>query len=306
MTRRRVLVTGAGGQLGREIVELAISRGDVELYFYKRAGLDVTNADAVMDVVRRHRPDVILHTAAYTAVDKAETDVETAHAVNVDGARHLAQAAEAVGSKLCHVSTDYVFSGDAGRAYREDDETSPLGVYGVSKELGEREVMKHCSRAFVVRTSWLYGAYGPNFLQTMLRIGRASVGDGVGAGGGVGLGNAGVRVVDDQTGCPTWTRDLAALMFTLVESDAYGIYHGSNTGHCTWYGFAKAIFAHAGLDVRVTPVTTAEFPRPAKRPVYSVLAPVLLEARGFTPLRPWDAALADYFRTHEDEGCGMV
>jgi dTDP-4-dehydrorhamnose reductase len=281
----RVLLTGAGGQLGQEIIHIVSQRNDTVLYPLAHRELDVTDRDAVMEKVLSFTPDVILHAAAYTHVDNAEMDETTTYAVNADGSKHIAEAAVACGAKLCFISTDYVFDGELGRPYREDDPTCPLGIYGKSKERGERYVQRICPRSFVVRTSWLYGAHGSNFVRTMLRVGPNA-------------GLEGLRVVNDQTGCPTWTRDLVVFLFQLIESDAYGIYHGSNTGAATWYEFAKAIFSYSGIDVPVTPVRSSEFPRPAKRPRYSVLAPVLLKERGFEPLRPWREALQAYFQTH--------
>jgi dTDP-4-dehydrorhamnose reductase len=251
----RVLVTGAGGQLGREVVEVCASAGD-EVVGCERAALDVSDRDQVMQVVAAASPDVVVHAAAYTNVDGCETDPDQAYAVNALGTRHVAEAARLVGARVCYVSTDYVFDGTAGAPYREWDATNPMSVYGRSKLAGERVLQPEDT---VVRTSWVCGRYGRNFVKTILT--KAAEGEPL-------------RVVDDQHGCPTFAEDLAAMIRRLVAARLPGVFHVTNQGATTWYRFARDAVAAAGLDVDlVAPISTAEMapPRPAPRPANSVL-----------------------------------
>jgi dTDP-4-dehydrorhamnose reductase len=280
----KLLLTGAGGQLGKEIIQMVQAMDDVHLVPFTRQQLDVTNRDAVLDAVKLTLPDIILHTAAYTQVDQAESDAENAFRVNANGSKYLAEAASQLNAKICFVSTDYVFNGEFNRPYREDDPISPLCVYGQSKALGERYIRQLCDRHFIVRTSWLYGAHGSNFVHTMIRLGKDPNIDVV-------------KVVHDQTGCPTWTLDLAQFLVQLISSDTYGTYHAPNTGMTTWYEFAKEIFRLTGIKKQVIPVTTAEFPRPARRPEYSVLSSERMKQCGFEPLPHWEKALANYLES---------
>ena len=273
----KILVTGAGGQLGQELVRMR--KIGAEMIGLDRSGLDITDEAACRRALREIRPDAVIHAAAYTAVDKAESEPERAHLVNVIGTRHVAAAAEDVGAKFCYISTDYVFDGAASRPYREDDPASPRTVYGRTKLEGEKEALTACRRTFVVRTSWVYGKYGANFVKTMLSLAKTQ---------------PVLKVVNDQTGSPTYTRDLASFLTELVMTDRYGIYHASNTGSCTWYEFARAIFAERGISVEVVPCTTEEFPRPAPRPQYSVLGHEAMERAGFRPLRHWREALREF------------
>jgi dTDP-4-dehydrorhamnose reductase len=283
MRKTVILVTGAGGQLGQELVRLTIPGCSV--IGLDRGALDITDRDACMQAAAHHRPDAIIHAAAYTAVDRAESEPETAHRVNAAGARNMAEAAESVGSKFCYVSTDYVFDGTADRPYREQDPASPRTVYGKTKHEGEKATMDACSRAFVVRTSWLYGRHGANFVCTMLNL--ASKG-------------SAIRVVNDQTGSPTYAFDLAGFIADLVQTEKYGIYHASNSGICTWYQFAQAIFEESGIRANVEPCATSEFPRPAPRPAYSVLGHDAMIREGFAPLRNWRDALRDFLASVRD------
>ena len=281
----KIVVTGANGQLGRDLVRRLSA--EHEVYGFGREALDVRDPDACRDVLRRVRPDVVVHAAAYTAVDRAESEPDEAFRVNADGTRNIAMAAEEVGAKLCYVSTDYVFDGRKGRPYDEYDDTNPLNVYGRSKRAGEWLVQALCRKFFIVRTAWVYGAHGQNFVKTMLRLARE---------------RDVIRVVDDQVGSPTYTVDLADFLARLVVTDRYGIYHATNAGSCSWYEFARAIFEEAGLHVRVEPCTTDEFPRPAPRPKYSVLDHMAIRTNGFPDLRHWREALKEFFkesRLHE-------
>lgn len=274
-----VLVTGAQGQLGRELVRLLA--GELSVVGVGREQLDVTDAAQVREVVLRIRPDVIVHAAAYTAVDQAESDEEAAFRVNATGTRHLAELAEEIGAKFCYVSTDYVFDGTANRPYREADVPNPQSVYGKSKRQGEQFALSLSSKSFVVRTSWVYGSFGSNFVKTMLKLARE---------------RDVLTVVNDQVGSPTYTQDLARFIGELIQTDRYGVYHATGAGQCSWFDFAKEIFAEANLDVAVQPCTTEEFVRPAPRPRYSVLDNSALRANGFTPLRDWRDALRAFLR----------
>ncbi|MBE3594373.1 MAG: dTDP-4-dehydrorhamnose reductase [Candidatus Carbobacillus altaicus] len=277
--KRKVLVTGPRGQLGQDLMILLRERG-YDAFGFSREELDITDMEKVQETFTSIRPDVVLHTAAYTKVDQAEEEIDLAFAVNGWGTRNVAVASEEVGAKLVYISTDYVFDGEKGKPYLEYDRTAPLNVYGASKEIGEQMVRDFHSRFFIVRTSWVYGAYGANFVKTMLRLGKEE---------------PAVRVVNDQTGSPTYTVDLAEALFQLMETEKYGIYHLSNSGACSWYDFAKAIFEEAGMQVTVEPIPTEYFPRPAKRPKYSVMDHMAWRLNGFPPMPHWRDGLKRFF-----------
>ncbi len=279
MAEYTILVTGAGGQLGQELVR--VQKPNLKIIGLDRRGIDITKAEECQSVVGEIKPDAIIHSAAYTAVDQAESEPDQAHLINVIGTRNVAEAAEAVGSKFCYISTDYVFDGTSERPYREDDLTGPRTVYGRTKLEGEQAALSACNRTYIVRTSWVYGKYGSNFVHTMLKLAET---------------RKSLKVVNDQTGSPTYTYDLAAFLADLVHTDHFGTFHASNTGSCTWFQFAQAIFEECGLDVEVLPCTTEEFPRPAPRPAYSVLGHRAMESAGFQPLRHWREALQDFLR----------
>jgi len=274
----KILVTGANGQLGRELVLLPAPR-DMEIVGFGREELDITDLAQCRSMIQLHKPEAIIHCAAYTKVDQAESQPDEAYRVNAYGTRNAALAAEEIGAKFVYISTDYVFDGRADKPYREYDRTDPQTVYGRSKLAGEQLVQSLTSRYFIVRTSWVYGKHGANFVKTMLKLAEE---------------RKMLRVVDDQIGSPTYTLDLARFLLELVKTDYYGIYHASNSGICSWYEFAKAIFEERRLNVHVEPCTTEEFPRPAQRPAWSVLDHGAIRAHGFEPLRPWREALRDY------------
>lgn len=276
----RYLVTGASGMLGQDLQAALARDPDArrEVTALSRAELDVTDRDAVLAAVGGH--DLVINAAAYTNVDGAETHEDEAFAINAAGVENLAVAAREHGARLLTISTDYVFDGAGTSPYPEDAPRDPLNAYGRSKAEGERLALAaHPAGVFIVRTAWLYGAGGPNFAATMLRLAAS---------------NPTVSVVDDQLGQPTWTADLAAALVELAESDATpGIYHATNGGQTSWYGFARAIFAEAGLDPeRVLPTDSASFVRPAPRPAYSVLGHAAWDRAGLAPLRDWREALA--------------
>jgi dTDP-4-dehydrorhamnose reductase len=252
----KVVVTGIKGQLGYDLVKQLTARNH-QVYGIDRNDLDITNEKAVKAYFEEVKPDALLHCAAYTNVDAAEEDKETAYNVNALGPKYLAQAASKVGAKMVYVSTDYVFDGTAAEPYEVDHPTHPLGVYGETKFAGEEFVKEYLDRYFIVRTAWVFGINGNNFVKTMLRL--AEDRDELG-------------VVHDQVGSPTYTVDLARFMIDLVESDKYGVYHATNEGVCSWYEFAVEIFNQRGVNVKVNPLTSEQFPRPAARPKYSVLS----------------------------------
>lgn len=277
--KQKVLVTGARGQLGQDLMILLRERG-YDAFGFSREELDITDMEKVKKTFTSIRPDVVLHTAAYTKVDQAEEEMDLAFAVNGWGTRNVVVASEEVGAKLVFISTDYVFDGEKGKPYLEYDRTAPLNVYGASKEMGEQMVRDFHSRFFIVRTSWVYGAYGANFVKTMLRLGKEQLA---------------VRVVNDQIGSPTYTVDLAEALLHLIETEKYGIYHLSNSGVCSWYEFAKAIFEESGIELTVEPIPTEAFPRPAKRPKYTVLDHMAWRLNGFPPMPHWRDGLKRFF-----------
>lgn len=269
-----ILVVGCKGMLGQELMGVfgSSARGvDVE-------EIDITDLSSVQRVLVTLKPTVVVNAAAYTDVDGCQTHAEQAMQVNGEGVAHLAMVSKEIGAKLVQVSTDYIFDGEKGSPYLEDDLCAPLSVYGESKLAGEMNTWFNPDH-LIVRTQWLYGHAGKNFVETMLRL-------------------AGERdeltVVDDQVGSPTWTRDLALAIKALIEKGCSGTYHAANAGFVSWNGFAKEIFRLAGLDVTVKPMTTAELDRPAPRPLYSTLdCTKLAHDTGFTP-QPWQEALKRY------------
>ncbi|WFE38723.1 dTDP-4-dehydrorhamnose reductase [Micromonospora sp. WMMD998] len=279
----RILVTGAGGMLGRDLVTVLRARPDRSVTAAARADLDVTDAEAVRDAVAGH--DVVVNAAAWTDVDGAETRERDAIAVNGDAVAHLARACAATGARLVHVSTDYVFGGDATEPYPEDAPTGPANAYGRSKLAGERAVTRLLpEHGYVVRTAWLYGTHGRNFVTTVLRLADE---------------RDRIDVVDDQRGQPTWSYRLAGRLVALADAAlagdaAPGVYHGTAAGETTWYGLARAVFARRGLDPdRVRPTTSDRFPRPAPRPRYSVLGHGRWAAANLPPPRDWHADLTE-------------
>jgi len=283
----KVLVTGASGQLGRDVVLLLEKEGH-DILACDRDQMDITNQAQCNEVISSYHPEVIIHCAAYTAVDAAETDTDGAYKVNAVGTRNVAVAAEKVGAKLIYISTDYVFDGQSTTPYQEYDDTNPQSVYGKSKRAGEWLVQSLCSKWFVVRTSWVYGLHGNNFVKTMLKLGQEK---------------PKFQVVHDQKGSPTYTVDLAFFLIELMGTEMYGIYHASNCGECTWYEFTQAIFEEAqtvvgvSIQAELEPCTTEQFPRPAPRPVNSVMDHLSIRTNGLTDLRPWREGLRDFIRS---------
>ena len=273
----KILVTGANGQLGHELTALAIP--GIEIVGVSRTEMDVTDQDQTFAVIQAVQPDAVIHAAAFTGVDLAESQPDDAYRVNATGTRNVAVATERVGARLCYVSTDYIFNGMGSKPYGEYDNTDPQSVYGKSKRAGEMLVQSLHSRWFIVRTSWVYGEHGTNFVKTMLQKSSEL---------------RKMRVVDDQVGSPTYVKDLAELLIDMVRTEKYGIYHASNTGTCSWYEFAREIFDVTGTTTVLEPCSTEEFPRPAPRPRYSVFEHTALRTNGFALLRPWREALNDF------------
>jgi len=276
----KILITGGRGQLGRDLEEVLLKTGRHELTCPGRGELDVTKPGEVQRLILNNRPEVIIHAAANTNVDQCELDEDSAYLVNALGTRNVAVAAAKAGAKLVYVSTDYVFNGRAGRPYTEFDIPDPINVYGKSKLAGEQYVVSLSNKYFIVRTSWLYGRYGKNFVKTMLNLAKEK---------------SEVSVVNDQVGTPTYTKDLARFLAELIQTELYGIYHASNSGFCSWFDFARAIFKTAGLEqVKVRPISTPELNRPAPRPAFSVLDNYCLRLQGLPDLRPWEEALQEF------------
>ncbi|MEU8288348.1 dTDP-4-dehydrorhamnose reductase [Micromonospora sp. NPDC048905] len=281
----RLLVTGAGGMLGRDLVTVLHTRPDLKVTAASRADLDITDPAAVREAVAEH--DIVINTAAWTNVDGAETNEAAATAVNGNGVANLASACAASGSRLIQISTDYVLAGDAQSPYPEDAPTAPVNAYGRGKLVGEQAVARLLpDSGYVVRTAWLYGAHGPNFVATMLRLaGQREF----------------ISVVDDQHGQPTWSYRLAEQLVALADAAlagqaAAGVYHSTCAGQTTWYGLARAAFTLAGLDPdRIRPTTSDRYPLPAPRPAYSVLAHSRWAAAGLPSLPDWHATLVDAF-----------
>jgi dTDP-4-dehydrorhamnose reductase len=277
----RWLVVGANGMLGHDLMKVISGTGD-EAVGMDLPEVDITSSESVASALEAAKPDVVVNAAAYTAVDAAEEHEHVAMQVNGVGPRHLAEAtATRPGVRLVHISTDYVFPGDATSPYSEDDRPSPRSAYGRTKLAGEQSVLATLpDTGFIVRTAWLYGVHGANFVKTMLTLeARQSE----------------VDVVDDQLGQPTWSRDLARQILALIKAEApAGIYHGTSSGQTTWCGFTREIYRLIGADPeRVRPTTTASFPRPAPRPAYSVLGHDRWSAVGLDPIRDWREALAE-------------
>lgn len=275
----KILITGAQGQLGTELRHLLDARG-ITYRATDAKDLDITDEAAVNQYFADYQPDVVYHCAAYTAVDKAEDEAKALNQlVNVDGTRNLAKAAAKVDATLVYISTDYVFDGDSKEIYTVDDQPAPRNEYGRAKYEGEQQVQKYLKKYYIIRTSWVFGEYGHNFVYTMLNLAKT---------------HQELTVVDDQYGRPSWTKTLAEFMtFAVDQYLDYGIYHLSNDNSCNWYEFASAILADK--DVTVKPVSSAEYPQKAWRPRHSILDLSKTKATGFK-IPTWQDALKDFLR----------
>jgi dTDP-4-dehydrorhamnose reductase len=273
-----ILVTGAHGQLGSELQQLAQQTAAHQFTFTDRNDLDITNAAAVREAIKLSGTQCLINCAAYTAVDKAETDLETAMAINSTGAAILAAASRDAGARFVHVSTDYVFSGTGNTPYHEEDPVDPVNAYGLTKQKGEAAVLAENEESIIIRTSWVYSEFGANFVKTMIRLmaSRTEVG-----------------VVADQYGSPTYAADLAAAIMHIVDGNQWvpGIYHYSNEGDITWFQFAAAIREMIAADCKVLPLTTEQYPTTAKRPAYSVMNKDKIQQTFGLRLQPWRQSL---------------
>lgn len=277
---KNILITGANGQLGNEMRVLSAEYPEYSYFFTDVEELNICNEQAVMDYVEDHQIHVIVNCAAYTAVDKAEEDVELCTKLNADAVGYLAKAAEANGAEFIQISTDYVFDGTAHTPYRETEPTCPNSVYGSTKLAGEQNALTLCTRSMVIRTAWLYSTFGNNFVKTMIRLGRER--DSLG-------------VIFDQVGTPTYARDLARAIFAAIRQGVTpGIYHFSNEGVCSWYDFTKAIHRLAGITTcNVKPLHTSEYPTKAKRPHYSVLDKSKIKEVYHVEIPYWEESLKE-------------
>ena len=273
-----VLITGILGQLGFDLAKELTKRG-VEYVAPSLEELELTTEAGAKNFILDKKPDVVAHCAAYTAVDKAESEAELAITVNGLGTRWVAEAAREVGAKMIYISTDYVFGGDGKTPYEVNDEKKPVNVYGRSKLLGEDAVNAIVEKHFIVRTSWVFGINGHNFIKTMLKLAETK---------------KKINVVNDQIGSPTYTPDLSKLLADMMATEKYGTYHATNEGFCSWAEFSREIFKQAGLDVEVDGIPTMEYPTPARRPFNSRLSKKSLDEAGFERLPTWQDALARY------------
>lgn len=277
----KIIITGSNGQLGRELTKILKERNGFEVVSLDRESLNITNLNYVTKAISYSQPNVVINCAAHTAVDLCESDEENAYKINALGPRNLAIACEKIGAKLVHISTDYVFDGKNKTPYREYETTCPNTVYGESKLLGEKLVREFSSKHFIIRTAWLYGD-GKNFVTTMLNLAKNQ---------------EEIRVVNDQIGSPTSTVDLARVIVRLIYTEYYGTYHGTCEGQCSWYDFAKKIFELKNVDVKVIPVSSNEFKRPAPRPSYSVLDNFMLRLIDLNSFRYWEESLKEYLNS---------
>ena len=276
----KILVTGANGQLGTELKKILEATVPSVAIYTDVDELDLTNAKAVESFVVNNDISHIVNCAAYTAVDRAEEEKSLCAQINIDAVKNLALAADANGAKVIHISTDYVFDGTNHRPYRESDKVNPISQYGTTKRKGETVLLALSPEAIIIRTAWLYSAHGNNFVKTMLRLAEK---------------NDEIKVVCDQIGTPTYARDLAAAIVTVLRSHQWipGIYHFTDEGAASWYDFAKAIFRLAGKQVKVKPILTEDYPTPASRPAYSILDRSLIKATYGVTIPHWEEALAD-------------
>lgn len=273
-----VLVTGASGQLGQALQFLAGNYPEIAFHFANSTTANITDKTQLQLLFSQIQPDYCINAAAYTAVDKAESEAQKAHEINVVGARNVAEICQEFHTTLLHVSTDFVFDGQQKTPYKESDNTSPQGVYGLTKRQGEEAIVAVLKEHFIIRTSWLYSRFGNNFMKTMLKFGSE---------------RPSMNVVDDQIGTPTHAVDLAKALLAIIQSGkkAYGIYHFSNEGATSWYGFAKTIFEINKINIELNPIPTSAYPTPAKRPEYSVLDKSKIKEAFGIEIMDWEESL---------------
>ena len=271
----KVLVTGANGQLGQDVIR-ELKEQHIECLGTTRDMLDLTDEHSVHRLIIEYSPDIVVHCAAYTAVDKAEDEIELCRKVNVDGTKYVVDACKVIDAKLMYISTDYVFPGKGTSFYQINDEKGPKNVYGQSKLDGEKIVKQYLDKYFIVRISWVFGIHGNNFVKTMLRLGET---------------HSILRVVEDQIGSPTYTEDLSKLLASMIQTDKYGIYQAHNEGVCSWAEFARTIFKLANMNVTVESIPSTEYPTKAIRPLNSRMDMSELKKNGFNLLPDWEDAL---------------
>ncbi len=274
----KILVTGANGQLGKDLIKELESRGHSALGIDREDG-DIADLETVLRLVEERKPDAVIHCAAYTAVDRAESDREACFAANVTGSRNMALAADKAGIPILAISTDYVFDGEGECFFEVDDPTGPQNYYGETKLQGENAIREVTDRYFIVRTSWVFGEEGNNFVKTMHRLG---------------LEKDSLQVVCEEVGSPTYTKDLCRLLADMIVTERYGTYHATNEGICSRYEFAVAILKRFGVSCPITAVPSSAFPTPAKRPHNSRLSKKSLDENGFQRLPSWEDALARF------------
>ncbi len=282
----KILVTGVKGQLGYDCVKELNKRGYTDILGIDIDDLDITNEQKVHEFINNYKPDIVMHNAAYTSVDKAEQNPEVCYKVNALGTKYIAEACREVNATMVYISTDYVFSGKGENFYEVNDKKEGLSVYGKTKSEGEDFVLQTLTKYFIVRISWVFGINGNNFIKTMLKLAS--------------LGKTELNVVSDQIGSPTYTADLAVLLCDMIKTNKYGIYHATNEGICSWYEFAKKIFELSNINIKVNPVTTDEYrklvPNQAARPLNSRLSKKSLDKAKFNRLPNWDDALERYLK----------
>lgn len=276
-----VLVTGANGQLGQALQALAPKYKSIDFHFASSAEADITNTDSLKTVFDSIKPHYCINAAAYTAVDKAESDQEKAHAINVTGAKNIAEACKAYGTILIHISTDFVFDGTKTTPYTEEDETNPQGIYGLTKRDGEIAVQQATEQYLIIRTSWVYSEFANNFMKTMIRLGTE---------------RDSLNIVNDQIGTPTNANDLAHTIIQIILSGKkeFGIYNFSNEGIASWYDFACEIFTTNNITVQALPIPTSAYPTPATRPAYSVLDKSKIKDTFGIEIKNWKDSLKPY------------
>ena len=276
----KVLVTGANGQLGYDVIK-ELQKQNIECFGATRKDFDIIDFKATENFIIKYMPDVVIHCAAYTAVDKAEDEPDLCYKVNTSATESIAEICKKINAKMLYISTDYVFDGAKEGFYEVEDKPNPINVYGKTKLLGEEAVQKILDKYFIVRISWVFGEHGNNFVKIMLRLGAE---------------RKELNVVADQHGSPTYTADLAPLLVEMIKTEKYGIYHATNEDVCSWAEFAEEIFKIAKMDVKVNPITTSEYPTKAKRPLNSKLNKMCLVEGDFYLLEKWTQAIAKFLR----------
>ncbi len=280
-----IIISGKNGQLGSELQDAAIKFAQFHCHFFARDELNIENKEALEDIFKKYKPEYFINAAAYTWVDKAETDQEKAYLINAVSPGIIAEICKRNNAKLFQISTDYVFDGKATQPYEEDNETKPINYYGFSKWMGEQVALANNPETIVIRTSWVYSIYGNNFVKTMLRLMKE---------------RTSINVVNDQIGAPTYAKDLAELILQIIESSNRsvntfkpGIYHFSNEGIISWFDFANAIKEIKNLNCTINPITTEQYPTPAKRPGYSVMNKNKIQATFKINIKPWKQSLEE-------------